>query len=151
MQAETIAALAVEARVAGNTPEGAEVRAVLRDAREQVTGLTIDEAIVKFVGLLQDKLTTYHTEQTAKHNARWTVPLPVCVPVLTIEMGRRYARIVRTETGHHTGRSVHCFIDVTNGDILKAASFKAPAKHARGNIFNENALEGVGVYGAAYL
>jgi hypothetical protein len=49
-------------------------------------------------------------------------------------------------------RSVYCFVDKTNGNILKSASWKAPAKHARGNIFSENnGLENMGPYGAAYL
>ena len=48
--------------------------------------------------------------------------------------------------------SVHLFVDMTNGDVLKAASFKAPAKHARGNIYNDdNGLGGVTPYGAKYL
>ena len=59
--------------------------------------------------------------------------------------GRRYIKVVR-------GSSVHCFVDTTNGDVLKAASWKAPAKHARGNIWNDdNGLGAVGVYGAHYL
>lgn len=54
---------------------------------------------------------------------------------VTVETGKRYARIVnRYAKGE--GGSVYCFIDLTNGDILKAASWKAPAKGARGNIFN---------------
>jgi hypothetical protein len=31
--------------------------------------------------------------------------------------------------------SVYCFIDRTNGDILKAESYKKPATGARGNIY----------------
>lgn len=47
--------------------------------------------------------------------------------------GQKYIRIVqKTKLG--TGRSVHCFIDAATGDILKAASWKAPAKGARGNL-----------------
>ena len=62
----------------------------------------------------------------------------------TIARGRKYAKIVN-------GGSVYCFVDRTNGDILKAASWKAPAKHARGNIYDADPLKGVGPYGAAYL
>lgn len=70
------------------------------------------------------------------------------VPTFTFERGQRYIRIVRNDCG----RSVHCFIDTTNGDVLKAAGWKAPAKHARGNIFNQdNGLGCMGPYGAAYL
>lgn len=62
-----------------------------------------------------------------------------------IQIGKRYARIVREG-------SVHCFVDLTNGDVLKAASWSKPAKHARGNIFDEsNGLKLMGQYGPAYL
>ena len=63
--------------------------------------------------------------------------------------GRRYKRIVRADAG---SRSVHCFVDTTNGNVLKAAGWKAPAKHARGNIFDDqNGLGMMGEYGPAYL
>jgi len=74
---------------------------------------------------------------------------------LIIEKGRRYARIVKT---NHIDRneastcSAWAFIDLTNGDILKPATYKAPAKHARGNI-NDDAqgMKHVDSYGPAYL
>lgn len=48
--------------------------------------------------------------------------------------------------------SAFCFIDRTNGNILKSASFKAPAKGARGNIRDPHYwLKSVTPYGAAYL
>jgi hypothetical protein len=47
---------------------------------------------------------------------------------------------------------VHCFVDVTNGDILKAVSWKAPAKGARGNVLTYGEVsEAVSAYGANYL
>jgi hypothetical protein len=59
--------------------------------------------------------------------------------------GRRYIRVMKDS-------SAYCFVDKTNGDVLKAASWKAPAKHARGNIFDDNnGLKQMGPYGAAYL
>ena len=64
---------------------------------------------------------------------------------MTFTQGSRYIKIIR-------GTSAHCFVDRTNGDVLKAASWRAPAKHARGNIFaHDNGLDRVGPYGAAYL
>jgi len=70
-------------------------------------------------------------------------------------VGPKYAKLARTRPGETKGGSVYCFIDVTNGDILKAAGWATPAKGARGNIrvgtsatwFN-GALT---AYGAAYL
>lgn len=59
--------------------------------------------------------------------------------------GQRYVKVIR-------GTGVHCFVDKTNGDVLKAASWKAPAKHARGNIYDaKNGLGWMGEYGPAYL
>lgn len=64
--------------------------------------------------------------------------------------GRRYAKIVRADRSGSCG--VYCFVDKTNGNVLKAASWSAPAKHARGNIFNnDNGLGAMSPYGAAYL
>lgn len=50
------------------------------------------------------------------------------------------------------GGSSYCFVDYETGDVLKCAGYKAPAKHARGNIFDEkNGLGSIGPYGPAYL
>lgn len=80
-------------------------------------------------------------------------PLPR--PVLVVMKGKRYARIVRQETddnGKIITRSAHAFIDLTNGDVLKPDGWKAPAKHARGNLFDEfGGVKHMGVYGPAYL
>lgn len=63
----------------------------------------------------------------------------------SFNQGRRYIKVIR-------GGSVHCFVDRTNGDVLKAASWKAPAKTARGNVFDkDNGLGSMGEYGPAYL
>lgn len=68
--------------------------------------------------------------------------------------GKKYVRIVST-TVHSDGsngqRSVHCFVNKENGDILMAATWKAPAKHPRGNIYQPNAMDAVTVHGAKYL
>lgn len=48
------------------------------------------------------------------------------------EKGKKYIRVVRTSFGQ---RSVHSFIEIENGNIWKAASWKVPAKnHPRGKI-----------------
>ena len=68
-----------------------------------------------------------------------------------VTKGKRYIRVVR-RAPHDKSGSVHCFVDMTNGDVLMAASWKAPAKHARGNIFDDkHGLGLMGEYGPAYL
>ena len=65
--------------------------------------------------------------------------------VWRLDVGQKRIRVVRDN-------SVHCFIDLASGDVLKAAGWKAPAKHARGNIFDDaNGLKFMGPYGPAYL
>ena len=72
------------------------------------------------------------------------------VPLLTFEFGQKYIRVVRSDGS--SSRSVHCFIDMTDGNVLKSASWKSPAKHARGNIFNsDNGLGCMNEYGTNYL
>ena len=99
-------------------------------------------ALTNFIALAQNLVDEHHTR---------------CFPmlprvVLSMDKGRRYARIMRGEGENgEQGRSVYCFIDLTNGDVLKAATWKAPAKHARGSIFAENPIAGVNPYGANYL
>lgn len=69
--------------------------------------------------------------------------------VLTVDEGRRYVRVWKE---HPTSRSAYCFVDKTNGDVLKPATWKAPAKHARGNVYTtKDVSEAVGPYGANYL
>ena len=50
-------------------------------------------------------------------------------PLVYAEYGQRFARIVY-EDGNH--RSVHAFVDMTNGDVIKAAGWKAPQKGKHG-------------------
>ena len=71
---------------------------------------------------------------------------------ISVKRGRRYAKVIKTERLGE-GRSVHSFVDLTNGDILKAASWKAPAKHARGSVYEVDGLKTAGVspYGVRYL
>jgi hypothetical protein len=66
--------------------------------------------------------------------------------------GRRYIRIDSIADGGRGQRSVWAFIDKKTGDILRAAGYKAPAKHARGNLFDaQGGLGGLTPYGPKYL
>ena len=60
---------------------------------------------------------------------------------VTIKRGRKFIKIIRVnsvwgfvakEDGMHKG------VPMKMGDVLKAASYNAPAKHTRGNIFDDN-------------
>jgi hypothetical protein len=77
-------------------------------------------------------------------------------PEVGYEMGNRYVKVIKSDRapdGTVTSRSVHSFVDRTNGNVLKAKSYKAPeTKNPRSNIFDEDfGLSGVTAYGAVYL
>ena len=54
---------------------------------------------------------------------------------LTYKFGRKYISIIAL-TGNQ--KMQWGFVDMETGNILKAASWKSPAKHARGNIFDKD-------------
>jgi hypothetical protein len=61
------------------------------------------------------------------------------------DFGARYVRISRDN-------SAHAFIDRTNGDVLMPATWRSPAKHARGNIFDAtNGMKNMKWTGPAYM
>lgn len=93
-----------------------------------------DPDFIEFFEAVKEKLSSYHAEQFPS------------LPALNFELtqGRKYIKIIRD-------RAVYAFINRENGDIMKPAGWKAPAKHARGNIFKQDALECCGPYSVAYL
>lgn len=98
----------------------------------------LEAAVLVFVAECQTLINKHLEDREYK----WT-------ETLSIEPGRKYIRIVSEK---HGARRVYCFIDSTNGDVLKAASWKVPAKHARGNIFAaDGGLTHMSAYGPAYL
>jgi hypothetical protein len=111
----------------------------LRKRYGRAEGLSFDDALAAFLAKAQAIIDDHYARNYPTQGA-----------VLTAERGPRYVRIVRSYKGE-TSRSAHCFIDTTNGDVLKADGWKKPAKHARGNIFAENAVAGMGPHGALYL
>lgn len=81
----------------------------------------------------------------------WATYKNIARPILYAQDGRRYVRVVRRDYPDAQSGSAHVFVDKTNGDILKPASWKAPAKHARGNILAMDYDKWMGPYGTAYL
>lgn len=78
--------------------------------------------------------------------------------VMVESIGQRYIKLARFEqtphlTGPYKASSVYCFVDKTNGDLLKG-SWKAPvAKGVRGNLNDSDAdlMKKFTTYGPAYL
>jgi hypothetical protein len=69
--------------------------------------------------------------------------------------GNKYVRIWKSrasERARDCRGSAFAFIVKANGDILKPATWKAPAKHARGNIYDVSKGMGrMNEYGPEYL
>ena len=97
-------------------------------------------------------------------NERWANELSQYT--YRVEYLKKYARIVmerRNDAGAVYGRSVHSFVVLNNGftkslghvlrgDIMKPASWKTPARHARGTVFAEKWEQyGADIYGANYM
>lgn len=57
------------------------------------------------------------------------------IPEYQIQTGKKYARIVMVDGG----RSVHAFVNLSNGDVYKPASWQAPVKDARYNLMLDDA------------
>ncbi len=84
------------------------------------------------------------------------------IPVLRLEPGEKYCRVVIHDSPGSAG-SAWAFValvesntkalgKVLPGDVLKCAGYKTPARHARGNIFDQdNGLKHIDAYGPAYL
>ena len=89
-------------------------------------------------------LENYLTELTAKHlendKANWPTLLERTgqYHYFFVQKGPKFAKIVRSNEPDGSCGSVHCFVEIENGNIWKAASFKAPQKNGvRGNLYNE--------------
>ena len=59
-----------------------------------------------------------------------------CRTVVIVERGRKYAKLINTGIADDSDRrSINCFVNLTTGEILNAASWKRPARTTRGNVF----------------
>jgi hypothetical protein len=56
-------------------------------------------------------------------------------PQLHYTAGPKYARVYTAPRG--VPQSAYCFVDLANGDILKAAGWASPARGSRGNVLSE--------------
>ena len=65
--------------------------------------------------------------------------------------GSKNVKIIKKEE-NGPSVSVYCFVRKSDGAVLKAAGWNAPAKHARGTIYTDDPTRyGVNSYGAHYI
>ena len=109
----------------------------------EINPFDVQDRLDKYVALVQQKNNNYYKAM----NFTFSDP-----PVVTVDYGKKYARIVKNDQ-LNGGRSVHTFVNLLNGDILKSGSWKAPAPNGvRGSIFAADlGADRVGEHGANYL
>lgn len=101
---------------------------------------SIKPAIENFLRLVNKKMEDNYGRMNMPYDCRETV---------SAEYNSKYIKVVRVRSGKSV--SVYAFIDY-DGNIFKAASWRAPAKHARGTILDNESIEKATTpYGIVYL
>ena len=105
--------------------------------------IDVQERIDQYIAMLQEKENLYFKTMG------YTFSAP---PAIMVTYGTKYARIVMVDQLNGS-RSVHTFVNMLNGDILKSGGWKAPAPNGvRGNIFADDlGADRVNEHGATYL
>ena len=73
---------------------------------------------------------------------------------ITLNPCRKYIKVkyFTTNNGKEDSGRIHCFVDSTNGDIYKAATWRAPYTKGnnavRGSIYDESCFEKTDLYGS---
>ena len=119
-----------------------KIKALLEAWGQQIPitlGADFSRALDLFIKDSQSKIEKYQKENVPN------VPVPKLIP----KIGQKYVKIITLEPGQSLG-AAWAFIDVDNGDILKPATYAAPAKGERGNIFKQDTWKTVTRFGPAY-
>lgn len=99
--------------------------------------------IVKnFIDKVNSEITTYYQQQLSNSEPK-LVTASIGTKFIKLEQNGSVWGFISRFDGFHKG------VPVRKGDLLKAADWRTPAKHSRGNIIN--GTEQYGVYGPTYL
>jgi hypothetical protein len=108
----------------------------------------MDERLNGYLGMVQDKINTYWTYYGFTH---------ADPPMAALIIAKKYAKLIYCDDGGRgQAQSVHSFVDLTNGDIIKG-TWKAPIRTkkglaVRGNIFADDlGADRVTNHGPVYL
>ena len=110
----------------------------------QMNPIAVQERLDLYVEMVQGKMDSYWKAM------KFTFNDP---DQIMVEYGKKYARVIHQDANGGPSRSVHTFVNMINGDILKSGSWKAPAPNGvRGSIFADDfGSDRVNDYGANYL
>ena len=103
----------------------------------------VTEQLNKYMAMVQEKNASYYERM----NFTFADP-----DHISADIGRKYARVVKNDQLNGS-RSVHTFVNMENGDILKSGGWSAPQKNGvRGNIFADDlGADRVNEHGANYI
>ena len=112
----------------------------------EINPFDVQDRLHKYVALVQQKNNNYFRAM----NFTFSAP-----PTITVDYGNKYAKVVKND-GLNGAQSVHSFINMSNGDILKG-NWKTPVRTkkglaVRGNIFADDlGADRVNEHGPNYL
>ena len=91
------------------------------------------------------KLIESYIEKIRQYNIAYAVRMGLMSPTgVDVEYGRKYAKIISIS---YNSCSVFAFVNRETGAILKAASWKTPAKWPRGTVYSPNPpVDGLQLY-----
>ena len=101
-----------------------------------INGITPNPIKDDFDGAMDKLLENIHLDYV-----KWCHGNPIREHELSLKPGRKFIKIIRDNSvwGFVAKKDgVHKGLPMKAGDVLKAASWRAPAKHTRGNIFDKN-------------
>tara|TARA_Y100000592_G_scaffold92263_1_gene153708 strand:+ start:788 stop:1198 length:411 start_codon:yes stop_codon:yes gene_type:complete len=108
----------------------------------ETNGLSFDEAMDKLLENIQ-----YAYEEWNGHDTDKKLDL-------SLNPGRKFIKVVEGNRVWGFVAKVdgtHCGLPMSKGDILKAATWRAPAKHSRGSIFDKEMHKSFSWTGPNYL
>ena len=112
----------------------------------EINPLDVQVRLDEYVVMIQQKQTDYFEAM----NFTFSAP-----PTIVVDYGKKYAKVVKLDN-LNGARSVHSFINMSNGDILKG-NWKTPVRTKnglaiRGNIFADDlGADRVNEHGPYYL
>ena len=85
--------------------------------------------IDKYINFVEEWCEILESKAFARQHGQWSKEQPTIF--FHFKINKKYTKIIKTDHGND---SVHAFVDNSNLDIFKAATWNAPAKGARYNL-----------------
>ncbi len=122
----------------------------MKTVGETFPGYYGPRAVERMKEKIREFVKRVETESNIDLRKTYTSPNYDPTKTFDVSFGRKYAKITSKDSNGMSG-GVWGFVNMENGDLLKAASWSAPAKHARGNIESAAYFENYVWTGPNYL